>query len=283
MKPVSGMTVKAYAKLNFVLNIKGKREDGYHELSGFMQSADLFDDVLVEWEEGGEGLSVELSCDDPAVPRGQENLAYKAAVLMHEEFHKDKNEKIKISITKRIPMGAGLAGGSADGAAVLSALARLWCVGTVENILKLGAELGSDVPFCVLSQNGCPSAVAAGRGEKLVPVPPAPCRVIIRTPGVPSETAKVYAELRPEDYAQQLDLPHFLAERDIEGKCAFMGNHLEAPAFRLHPEIEALEDEMAEDGDALAVMMSGSGSAVFAVYEPDCEKEGAVLSPPGRK
>ena len=279
------MKINAYAKINLILNVLGKRPDGYHEVEMLMQAIDLFDVVTVEESPAG--------CDDRAAqmwngpvaahvlgPRdfeyGKQDLAYKAALLMAERFRPelitgalDEDglelapgvKGIRISVEKRIPPAAGLAGGSADAAAVLVGLGYLWMTGPgtdtprrktgdgpeegpltaqgkaelLEKLLPLGAELGSDVPFCIASQLGRPAAIAGGRGTELEFVQPAGFGVDLYFSDVviPNKTRAVYAELKEEDCRERFSIEGFLNAATTEEKRRFMGNHLQAPALRL--------------------------------------------------
>lgn len=248
------ITVKAYAKINYRLNVLGKRSDGYHEVETYMQAIDLYDDVSVSWEEGGEGLVIELDPGRTDLPSDAGNLAFRAAVLMHETFHPDRSEKISIEIVKRIPVAAGLAGGSSNAAGVINGLAILWNIGDDARIMELAAKLGADVPFCVASQRGCFAAVGTGTGADLTPVSPRAFKILLTTPDIPVPTKAVYGELKPSDY----EVPY-----------TEFGNHLQAPSLRLFPEIgQVIEAHEELPGRALT-QLSGSGPSVFSLFDPD--------------
>lgn len=264
--------------MNFILNIIGRREDGYHELETVMQAIDLCDEVEIAWArlpgaaapEGG-GCDIQLEPGRADLPAGPGNLAYKAAMAMHEAFHRTEREQIDIRISKRIPVAAGLAGGSTNAAAVLYGLAKLWGIcedrSAMGRVYELAAEIGSDVPFCLGVQEGQLAALGSGRGEKLEFIEPLDCRIVTLTPQVAVSTAKVYGALRPEDYMNQLDVRAFIAAKTIEEKCALMGNHLQAPATRMFPEIKEALKTLSSNSDALMTMQSGSGPTVFSVFK----------------
>ena len=250
------ITVKAYAKINLRLNVLGKRTDGYHEVENLMQAIELCDDVSVECKEEGEGLVIDLKPGRDDLPSDAGNLAYRAAVLMHETFHPGKAEVISIRVVKRIPVAAGLAGGSADAAAVINALAELWNVENDDRIHSLAAGLGADIPFCVASQRGCFAAVATGTGTELAPVSAKAYKVVLTTPAVPVPTKAVFAELRPDDYRTPF---------------TGFGNHLQAPALRLFPEIREVIEAHEKLPGRLLTQLSGSGPSVFSLYEKDAQ------------
>ena len=274
---------KAYAKVNWILNVLGKRPDGYHEVETLMQAVDLSDRIRTGWELCPAGLppyaspcaafpeelSVEVRTSAPLLPTGPENLAYQAAQLMHERFHRGRCERITVDIEKKIPVAAGLAGGSADGAAVLWALADLWRLGEEDfpALLALAGRMGSDVPFCLMVQKGVSACLATGRGTELQPVEPLDCKVLITTPELSVSTRDVYGELKPEDRVRPFDTKAFAAASGDPGEAApYMGNHLQTPALRLFPEIQKSIDWVRSLYDPLAVFVSGSGPTVVGVY-----------------
>lgn len=275
---------KAYAKINWILNVLGKRPDGYHEVETLMQAVDLADRIRTGWELCPAGLppyalpcgelpgelSLEVRTDSPALSGGPENLAYQAALLMHQRFHPGRCERITVDIEKKIPIAAGLAGGSADGAAVLWALAQMWGLGpeTFEDLLELASRLGSDVPFCLMVRKGVAACLATGRGTRLQPVEPLDCKLLITTPAIAVSTRQVYEELKEDDCLHPFDVQALLAagSRDLAKAAGHTGNHLQAPALRLHPRIGETLDWMARFHSPLAVFMSGSGPSAVGVY-----------------
>ena len=313
------VSIKAYAKINFILNVKGKRPDGYHEVETFMQALELHDDVQLDWtaDDAADGLTIRLEPGRADLPRDERNLAYRAALAFRDAFWPDIKGRLDIRIVKRIPVAAGLAGGSADGAAVLNGLAQLWglpegdeavssqgsaawaeeSVGrqkagygqpagkpadnglfTDERVLELAGKLGADLPFCAAAQNGRAAAVGRGTGALLSPAAPVSARIALYKPGFDVPTKQVYAELKPEDYALQADLPGFLSADRLGEQLARLGNHLAAPAMRLYPQIADALERMAAAAP-LAVQMSGSGPTVFAVFAPGAPVSGPL--PPG--
>ena len=268
--------ITAYAKVNFILNVLGQRPDGYHEVETVMQAVGLHDSVTVGYESaaGAPGTDIFLDPGRPDLPADGDNLAWRAAVKMHERFHADKRDLIRICVVKRIPVAAGLAGGSADCAAVINGLARLWNIPDEQALLAAGAELGADVPFCILAQRGVPAAIGTGTGTELRPVEPTRCRIVLTTPPVSVPTRSVYGELSPADCAERADTDAFLSALPLKEKTAVMSNHLQAPAERLFPEIGSVIDAHGSLYPAsLHTQLSGSGPTVFSVYEPDCAVE----------
>lgn len=253
----------AYAKINLTLDILGKREDGYHELESVMQQITLCDDVEIDVETGEDW---KLECDQEDIPTDSENLAWKAAGVFYKAMGKDP-QGVSIRLTKRIPSGAGLGGGSADAAAILRALNRH--EGTpfsVEELAALGAKIGSDVPFCVLGG----TALAKGRGEKLTPLQPMPqCFYCIAKPAFSVSTPWLYGEFdrqgpvcRPDTQGMLLALE----KQDLMHVAGYVGNVMEPLVAAAHPEIPEIR-LMMQDCGASGTAMTGSGSAVFGIFD----------------
>ncbi len=279
------IAVQAYAKVNLVLNVLGEAAGGYHEIESVMQAIDLCDTVSVSWQPdlscmvGVYGKKAEINIVlDPGrsdLPADERNLAFRAARLMHEAFHPNMNERVEIAIEKRIPVAAGLAGGSADGAGVISGLARLWHIRDEARLLSVAAALGADVPFCYLAQNGTPAALATGIGTSLRSIAPTPFTVRIETPDFPLSARSVYAELSPRDCEERFNVQPFLWNAPLARKLSCVGNHLTAPALRLRPELAATLCRLQAADNPLAVFMSGSGPACCALYPKGAAIEGA--------
>lgn len=276
--------LKAYAKINLILNVLGKRDDGFHEVETVMQAVDLYDRIRVGWEKSSPKaevsacsgcseklLSLEIRTDCAKLSTGPDNLAYKAAMLMHEMFHKDVAERITVDIEKRLPIAAGLAGGSADAAAVMAALAQLWGIWEEKQriIAEAAAELGADVPFCVLVQAGHTACLATGTGTQLRPVDPLDCKVLLSTPDIEVPTKEVYDRFDQSEATVVFNVAEFLSharENNLREAAAHMGNHLQIPALKMFPDIEKTLAWAKEQNDPIAVQMSGSGPTVFALY-----------------
>lgn len=251
------MKIEAPAKVNLILNILGKRDDGYHEVEMLMQAIDLCDTVEVTTTKG---TGIWISAPGAQLNCGPSNLAYKAAELMLKEFN--KQEHVNITIEKRIPIAGGLGGGSADAAAVINLLAKIWGIKDKEKLMALGAKLGSDVPFCIAAQQGKTCAIARGTGTDLefVPSPNIKVELKILNIFVRNKTKAVYSELKPEDYAVRYDIQKFLNAPTLAEKEALMGNNLQAAAFRV------FEREGFKMPD-YPKHLSGAGPTLFAVVE----------------
>jgi len=259
-----GVRVLAPAKVNLFLEVLGKRGDGYHDLGTLMVAVNLYDSLEVRAAAHDE---VRLECDLPGLSTGQDNLVVRAALLLRERFGVRAGADIRLS--KRIPLGGGLGGGSSDAAATLAALNRLWRLGQDAHRLgALGAELGSDVTFFFFG----PAAWCAGRGEIVTPLRISrPFDLVLACPPVGLSTASVFKALVPPE--QTLDgsaVRSALESGDVSALGRAMFNRLEAPAMRLCPEVARLRRRL----EALApagVMMSGSGSTVFALTDGPAE------------
>ncbi len=235
MKPDS-LVLAAYAKINLALDILHKRSDGYHEVAMVMQSIALADRVAFSDREAGISVSTNL----PGLDCGPANLAYRAAALIAASSGCKRG--IHIKLDKRIPLAAGLAGGSSDAAAVLAGLNRLWGLGLKAAELEtLAATIGSDVPFCL--RGG--TVLATGRGEVLTPLPALPrVWMVLAKPAVEVSTAWAYQNYRPHVVAARPDIRGMTAcleNRDLAGVAHRLGNVLESVTIPAHPEIAHLK------------------------------------------
>ena len=256
----SHLVLDARAKINLALDVLHKRPDGYHEVAMVMQSVTLADRVVIE-----PAAEISVTADMADLECGPDNLAYRAAALLRR--HTGGSRGARIHLQKSIPLAAGLAGGSADAAAVLRGLNTLWQLGlTASELETLGVALGSDVPFCL--RGG--TALATGRGEILTPLPaPPPLWIVLAKPRVAVSTAWVYGNYRGELVAVHPDIAGMtasLARGDLPGLAARLANVLETVTVAAHPEIAALKAAMIEHG-AMASLMSGSGPTVFGLTE----------------
>lgn len=257
------LLVKAPAKINLSLDVLGKRQDGYHEVKMIMTTIDLADRLeLTELAED----RIEILSHNRYVPDDQRNLAYQAAKLLKEKFNVKKG--VSITIEKTIPVAAGLAGGSSDAAATLRGLNKLWNLGlTIDELAELGAEIGSDVSFCVYGG----TAIATGRGEKIehIKTPPS-CWVILAKPHIGVSTADVYGNLKLNRVTHpNVDkMVDVINAGDYKGICDTVGNVLEDVTFAMHPEVARIKAQMKRFG-ADAVLMSGSGPTVFGLVHHD--------------
>ena len=263
----------AYAKLNLTLDVLGKREDGYHDLKSVMQTVSIRDDIEIDI---GTGKPWVLTCDKEGIPTDSSNLAWKAAQVYFDTLKKDP-DGIEIRITKRIPSEAGLGGGSADAAAVLRALNRHY--GQPLSILalaELGAQVGSDVPFCTL----CGPAMVEGRGERLRKLPDMPeCVFVVCKPDFSCSTAELYKKLdetaipkRPDHQAME----SALLSGDLGKVAENVYNVFDPVVTADHLELNYIKSIFNSYG-SVAQQMTGSGSAVFGIM-PSFEFAAVVCS-----
>jgi len=255
------VTLRVPAKINLTLDVSARRADGYHGIRSVMQQVSLYD--VIEASRGGRGGIEVRGC--PGIPRGEDNIAYRAAELFFR--YTRRPFPVAIAIRKGIPMEAGLAGGSADAAGTLTALNRLAGGALTEaELAALGLELGSDVPFCLAGG----AALCEGRGEKLTPLPPLPgCSILLVKPPQGLKTAEVYRRFdelpqTPTNYTDAI-LPH-LRGGCLAAAASALGNALEPAACDLLPCVAEIRREVAAHSP-LGACMSGSGSAVFAIFD----------------
>ena len=251
----------AYAKLNLTLDVLGKREDGYHDLQSVMQTVSVRDDIEIDV---GTGKPWKLVCDKEGIPCDERNLAWKAAKVYCDTMKKDP-DGLEIRITKRIPSGAGMGGGSADAAAVLRALNEHY--GNPLSIMalaELGAQVGSDVPFCVV----CGTAMCEGRGERIRKLPDMPdCIIVVCKPEFSVSTPELYRKIdevaisnRPDNRAMESALLAGDLEKVAHGLC----NVFDPVVTADHLELNYIKSIFHQYG-AVGYQMTGSGSACFAI------------------
>ncbi|RAL23170.1 4-(cytidine 5'-diphospho)-2-C-methyl-D-erythritol kinase [Thermoflavimicrobium daqui] len=255
---------KAPAKINLTLDVLYKRDDGYHELEMIMTTIDLADRIdLVDLSSN----TIQLESSSGLVPQDERNLAYLAAKLLKEKTGIKRG--VAIHISKRIPVAAGLAGGSSDAAATLRGLNKLWQLGlSLEELAQIGAEIGSDVPFCVYRN----TALARGRGEMLTPLPPPPpCWVVLAKPVHGVSTADVFRNLRVdhiEEHPSAQAMAQAMKDKDYEAMNNLLGNVLEPVTMNMYPEVQKIKQKMIQFG-ADGVLMSGSGPTVFGLVKQE--------------
>ncbi|MFP4978584.1 4-(cytidine 5'-diphospho)-2-C-methyl-D-erythritol kinase [Paenibacillus sp. CN-4] len=253
---------KAPAKINLMLDVLHKRPDGFHEVEMIMTMVDLAD--RLELSELPRDTII-ITSQAGYIPLDEKNLAFQAARLIKDRYGVRRG--VHIHLDKHIPVAAGLAGGSSDAAAALRGLNALWELGIPqEELLQLGAELGSDVPFCITGG----TALATGRGEKLTPIAnPPQCWVVLAKPPINVSTAEVYGRLRSSRIAKH---PSSAAMRaaieagDFGAVCGLLGNVLEEVTLPMHPEVRRIKETMEKLG-ADGVLMSGSGPTVFGLVQ----------------
>ena len=253
--------LKALAKINLGLDVLGRRENGYHDVRMVMQTIYLYDNVTIEkTEEPGIKVLSNLSF----LPSDENNIAYKAAKLLIDEFGIE--EGVRITLDKHIPVAAGLAGGSANAAAVLVGMNRLFSLGLNQTqLMERGVTLGADVPYCVMRG----TVLAEGIGEILTPISPLPkCYVLIAKPGISVSTKVVYEKLDSKEIENHPNIDGILEgleKQDLELITSNMGNVLEKVTVEDYPIIEEIKNAMKAAG-AMNAMMSGSGPTVFGIF-----------------
>lgn len=256
--------LKALAKINLGLDVLRRREDGYHEVKMIMQTISLCDELELRRRKQA-GIQVKTNLH--YLPTNENNLVYKAAKLLMEEFR--IKDGISIQLQKRIPVAAGMAGGSSDAAAVLWGMNQMYGLGlSRRDLMERGVRLGADVPYCVLRG----TALAEGIGEELTILPPMPkCYILLAKPGISVSTRFVYENLHANDLnaEQHPDVDAMIEavkEKNLELLTSRMGNVLELVTIPSHPVIGAIKTCMLEAG-ALGAMMSGSGPTVFGIFD----------------
>jgi 4-diphosphocytidyl-2-C-methyl-D-erythritol kinase len=255
------ISLLAPAKVNLRLECLGKRPDGYHEIKTWMYPISLADELHIE-KAGRAGITIASS--HPELPLGEENLAHRAAVCFLQEHARAGG--VKIEINKRIPVAAGLGGGSSDAAAVLKAMNTLWETQmSPEDLQAMGATIGSDVPFFIVGKG----AIMGGRGEQVIGLlPPLKAWLVLINPGIPLSTREVYQQgkwgLTKEGGGTKIQRP----PQDLGTMGDFLRNDLERPACELLPVIEEIKGKMQATG-ARGVLMTGSGPTVFGLCDTE--------------
>ena len=260
---IKHLSLKAYGKINLGLDVLRRREDGYHDVRMIMQTVGIFDRVDLIWKEEP-GIQVETNLY--YLPTNENNLVYKAAKLLMDEFQ--VQEGLLIRLRKFIPVAAGMAGGSSDAAAVLFGVNKMFRLGlTTEELMQRGVKIGADVPYCILRG----TALSEGIGEVLTSLPPVPqCQVLVAKPGINVSTKFVYEnlhanDLRPEQHPDIDGMIRAIKAQDLQGIADKLGNVLETVTVKEYPVIQEIKDKMVEFG-AIGSLMSGSGPTVFGLF-----------------
>lgn len=274
---MNAFTCRAYGKINLSLDVTGRREDGYHLVRMVMQTVDVYDTITVEPDPCGE---ITVTTDSGDIPSGPDNLVWKAAEVIRRTY--GVKSGFRIHLQKRIPVAAGMAGGSADAAAVMKALCRMAALPAGEQDLeRLALPLGADIPYCITGG----TQLAEGIGEKLTRLPEAPCAegnsVIIVKPELFISTGQIYGlfDSIPEDAVIHPDIDaQVQAIRDNNGEAmaAACRNVLEQETGARYPVIGELEDYLLSRG-AVQAVMTGSGPTVFALFDSQ-EKAAAAFA-----
>lgn len=269
MYNMNKIEMKARAKINLSLDVIGKRPDGYHNLRMIMQTIELYDRVIIEEITSG----VEVLCSNKWTPSGNANIAYKAADLLVKEFN--INRGLRISIDKKIPVAAGLAGGSSDAAVVLKGINRLFSLHLTDfELMKIGKQIGADVPYCI--KGG--TMLAEGIGDILTELPLFNnVDIVLVNPKIGVSTPWVYKNLNLEKIELRPDtnlLLEAIKDKKLQVLAGNMGNVLETVTVPKHPVIEEIKLKMIELG-AAGSMMSGSGPTVFGVFKDSASAQKA--------
>ena len=256
--------LKALAKINIGLDVLRRREDGYHDVKMIMQTVGIYDQICLNREKTP-GIRVKTNLF--YLPDNENNLVYKAAKLLMDEFSIE--DGVSIDLNKYIPVAAGMAGGSSDAASVLYGMNKMFSLGlSQDELMRRGVKIGADVPYCIMRG----TALAEGIGEILTPLPHMPaCFVLVAKPGISVSTKFVYENLHANDLRpeQHPDIDAAIAgirAGDLKATAQAMGNVLELVTAREYPVIEEIKNFMKKRG-ALNAMMSGSGPTVFGLFE----------------
>lgn len=256
------ISLKALAKINLGLDVVRRREDGYHEVRMIMQTIQLYDRLDIKrTQEPGIQIQTNLSF----LPVNENNLIYKAAKLLMDEF--SITDGVSVKLDKRIPVAAGMAGGSTDAAAMLIGVNRFFSLGlTKRQLMERGVQIGADVPYCIMRG----TALAEGIGEALSPLPPmVKCPVLIAKPSISVSTKFVYQNLKLDDTTIHPDIDRLIDDikaKNLHDIAAHMGNVLETVTIPNYPVIDEIKKHMLSNG-ALGAMMSGSGPTVFGLFD----------------
>jgi 4-diphosphocytidyl-2-C-methyl-D-erythritol kinase len=265
------LTLPSFAKINWTLEVLGKRADGYHELRTLLQTVSLADELTFE----PMGQGIEIRCDHPAVPRDETNLVHRAAKLFGDFTGAGKG--IRVTINKRLPIAAGLGGGSSNAAVTLLALRKLWEMKlSPRDLFSLGAKLGADVPFFFIGG----TCLGVGRGDEIYPLADIRAEyLLLVNAGIPVSTREVYENL-PRLTNQKavakmpLSLEAAYATIAASSEPIQLHNDLQIPVFARHPLLVEVKERLRQSG-ARGVLMSGSGSTVFAIFDSDQARSGA--------
>ena len=260
---IKHLGLKAYGKINLGLDVLRRREDGYHEVRMIMQTDGIFDRVDLIWK-SEPGIQVETNLY--YLPTNENNLVYKAAKLLMDEFH--VMDGVTIRLKKFIPVAAGMAGGSSDAAAVLFGINKMFRLGlTTAELMDRGVKIGADVPYCILRG----TALSEGIGEILTSLPPVPqCQVLIAKPAINVSTRFVYENLHannllPKQHPDIDSMISAIQKHDIYGIADNLGNVLETVTIKEYPVIQEIKEKMLEY-NAIGSLMSGSGPTVFGLF-----------------
>lgn len=255
------LIIESYGKVNLALDILYKREDGYHEINSVMQRINLKDRLT--FKEIKEGIIIESNNSE--VPTDSTNLVHKVWEILRKLT--GLNRGIYVYIEKHIPIAAGLAGGSSNGAATLQALNQMWSLNLSDKeLMTIGKDLGADIPFCIMGG----TALAQGIGEKLTKLKSfSKKHILLCNPGIKISTKEAYKKVNPNGKSMDIDsLINCIKEENINCIAQNMFNKMEEPIMKEYPIIQSIKDIMLNHG-ALGALMSGSGPTVFGIYDDE--------------
>lgn len=255
------ITKKAYAKINLGLDVTGKRDDGYHIVRMIMQNVDIYDTVTFEKTNSGR---IELTSNKRYVPTDERNLIWKVCDLLRTKYH--IADGVRIHLEKRIPVAAGMAGGSTDGAAAFYGMKELFGLPvTPEEMCEMAVKLGADIPYCIMGG----TMLSEGIGEVLTALPDMPeCHILVGKPRISVSTGWVYTELDSKEIASHPDIDGMcdaIKEGSLRGVCDRLSNVLEPVTKGKYDVIGQIEKLMKENG-AEESIMTGSGPTVFGIF-----------------
>lgn len=259
---MDNISLKALAKINLGLDVVRRRDDGYHEVRMIMQTINLFDRLEIKKIKEP---AIKIHTNLFFLPVNENNLVYKAAKLLIDEF--GIQEGVSVRLTKKIPVAAGMAGGSTDAAAMLFGMNRLFGLGlSKKQLMERGVKIGADVPYCIMRG----TALAEGIGDKLSPLPAmVKCPVLIAKPQISVSTKFVYQNLKLDDKTVHPDIDRLIEDirnKDLKAVSDHMGNVLESVTIPNYPVISQIKEQMMDSG-AVGSMMSGSGPTVFGLFD----------------
>ena len=263
---MDSIKIKARAKINLGLDVLGRRDNGYHDVRMVMQTVGLYDSLTMKRIDGED---IVIRSNLSFLPVNENNLIYKAIRLMKDNYKLDGG--VDVDLVKFIPVAAGMAGGSSDAASAIYGMNKLYDLKlSVEDMMKLGVNIGADVPFCIMRR----TALAEGIGEKLTRLSPMPdCSIVVAKPAINVSTKLVYEKLDSTDISRHPDIDGIIEALDrhnINLLAKRMGNVLEDVTIPTYPVIDSIKQDMLERG-AINAMMSGSGPTVFGIFDNEAD------------
>lgn len=269
----NSIVLKSYGKINLGLDVLRRREDGYHEVRMIMQTVGLYDVLTMKKLKEDE---IKMTCNLSFLPTDERNLVYKAVKLIKDKYQ--IKDGVEINLNKRIPVAAGMAGGSSNCAAALKGMNKLFNLNlSIDELCEIGVHLGADVPYCIWGG----TALSEGIGEKLSRVDAMPeCYILIAKPGISVSTAFVYQNLDLSGLSKHPDINGMLEclkKKDLKGICDRLENVLETVTVKEYPIIQHVKAHLMKQG-AMGALMSGSGPTIFAIFDDKKTADNALES-----